>query len=189
MNKEETIIPVWLRDLYCTVWESPVYQLKGPLNEDELDASIKLENNDILFVRGDDVFKYVYENEDHKDSWITFVINSLPRLFVDNQSKLDCKEQIAIDNAIKQVPPRFKNIKEYDSIDLPKGVNLFQLIGNIHPYNIVYVPVSEFIRLIKENKPIKIRILGIDYIIQISYEQFDFWDSQQQRLLVRTSTV
>lgn len=190
MNLPESlsnIVPIWLRDVYATVQSQPLYFLEGPMIESpqseeavKFALTQKLESSN-LFLSGDNIFCYLNKNMTSNmcDHYITVVIHNLPDLYWSNKENI-FDETLEIDLAIKQPFPTFKDINEYRSvnqlINQSNPLVLYQLLGTISPYNVLHIPIRYFIESLNNKRPINISLDRIDTIIQLNYEQFDFWD-------------
>jgi len=180
--EQDTIIPLWLRDVYGKVNSSPIYEMQGALN---LDKGSEYQANELydaeqLFLKGDDLFAYIKDHPDVIKQNVTIVIKGLTNLFWERR-KLLPEEIQNLSNAINQPAPDFKNVAEYQSlrnIDSP----LYQLFGNITPYNMLYIPVRDFVNSINQNIPIQVKINGLGIIISLHYRDYDFWDPKTQML-------
>ncbi len=185
------IIPLWLRDVYATIRSRPLYYMEGPLIESsqtETDAKIALNTADFeasnLFISADNIFPYLNKNmnSDLCKHYITIVIHNLPDLYWSNRQNIS-QEILGVDLAFKQPYPKFKDINEYPSVKLTNPLVLYQLFGNITPYNVLHIPIRYFVESLNAKKPINISLSGINTIIQLNYEQFDFWDPISESLV------
>ena len=62
-------------------------------------------------------------------------------------------------------------------------VPMFQVYGNITPYDSVHIPVKYFLESINQKIPIIVELEGIGISIQFSYEEYDFWDPEKNRII------
>lgn len=194
INKEPLIIPIWLRDTYVRTQPDLLYELNG-FNEENRDTEIAaidslsqgITKSD-LFLSGGDVFIYLNRNLDHEvcSQTINIIIRNLHDLYWTNRDTLSEIQIRQLEIALKQPLPTFKNIFEYKSLDqLRNTINMpmFQLFGTITPFNVIYVPVIDFIESINKNEPIRAILPGTDIIIELHYQPYDFWDFDTNSLI------
>lgn len=188
------IIPVWLRDIYAKVEPYPLSDIEGL--EDVSEATEKLAALELqkllpqtsFFIRGSNLYSYLsrYIDSATCDYVITFVIVSLRDLYWNMRPNLTVQQQTVLDTTMNKNLPEFHNIFNYrllQDLGPEMPTYLFQLVGDITPFNVVHIPVRDFIMAINNKSPISILLPDIDIIIQLSYEHADFWDTQTQQLI------
>lgn len=187
LGSDVVIIPIWLRDTYAHVQSGPIYNLQGPLGEnltsgkeakDSLSKGIEESN---IFLSGADVFSYLNTriNKQLCNQTVTIVIRSLRDLYWDNRHSLPSDVLTELEIAMKEPLPTFKNMFEYKSMqNLSESIKLplYQLFGTITPFSVLHIPVSYFIEALNAKVPIQIVLENTNIIIQLDYEQYDFWD-------------
>jgi hypothetical protein len=187
-------IPLWLRDTYGRVQQTPLYYFQGPLreNNDTEEAAKKastqnMEESDI-FLSGKDIFAYLNRNKNRNicNGVVTVVVHSLRDLYWNARSTLPIGDIKQLELALSRPLPTFKNIFEYkslqtigESIDIP----LYQMFGTITPYSVLHIPVKDFIEMLNNKLPIRIRLDDTNIIIRLDYEQYDFWDPISKSLI------
>ena len=144
--KQEKIIPIFLSDLYGTINSSPIHDLVPWDNP-----------NQITFMKGDDIANFISANRSTtKNKIITFVIGGLIDVYWERRDMLSDEIEY-LKNAIFHPQPTF------DLLSRNAEMSLYEMDGNITPYNVIYITVDDFIK----SESIFIRIPGINIIIQI----------------------
>jgi hypothetical protein len=194
MSNSDPVIPVWLRDIYAKVEPYPLLDVEG-LEEVSKDteqlAALELQKllpKTSLFIRGSDLYSYLsrYITADMCNHVITFVIVSLRDLYWNMRLNLSIQQQAQLDMVMNKRAPQFQNIFDYPLLqDLGPEVptHLYQLIGDITPFNVVHVSVRDFINAVNNKLPIPVWLPELAIIIQLSYEEADFWDTQVGQLI------
>lgn len=190
-HREIVTIPIWIRDTYARVHSQPIYQLEGPLSEGILteeaaEQSLTSSSSD-LFLSGADVFSYLRRNMSNNcDSTITIVIHSLRDLYWNVRQLLPQSEVDLLYVAMSQPLPKFKNIFDYNGLQKYRDrypIPLYQLFGTITPFSVIHIPVSHFVDAMNAKQPLQIMLAGTGIVIQLAYEEYDFWDPETQSLI------
>lgn len=189
-----SIIPIWLRDTYARIQPTPIYNLYGPLRENvNTEEQAKelliqgIEKSEI-FLSGANVFGYLNRNLSKQicNQTVTIVIHSLRDLYWNNRHTLPQEVVTNLEVALRDPLPTFKNMFEYESIqNLSESINLtlYQLFGTITPFSVLHIPVSYFIEALNAKVPIQIALENTNIIIQLDYEQYDFWDTISESMV------
>lgn len=194
MSNVDPIIPLWLRDIYAKVEQYPISTREG-LEEVSRDTEAlaaaelqKLLPDTSLFIGGSDLYSYLsrYITNEMCDHVITFVITNLRDLYWNMRLNLSIEQQVQLDRAMNKSLPHFQNIFDYPSLqnlgpELP--THLFQLIGDITPFSVIHVPVRDFINAVNNKLPVLVWLPELAIIIQLSYQEADFWDTQVGQLI------
>lgn len=193
-NSNISIIPIWIRDTYAKIQPTPIYNLQGPLRENinsEIEAREALSQGiekSNLFLSGADVFGYLNRNINRElcDQTVTIVIHSLRDLYWNNKQTLPREIVSNLEIALRDPLPTFKNVFEYisiqnlsESLDLP----LYQMFGTITPFSVLHIPVTYFIEALNAKVPIQVALENTNIIIQLDYEQYDFWDTISESMV------
>lgn len=192
--QQPRVIPIWLRDTYARVQTGELFSFEGiheASKESEssaADSIIKGFSEPNFFIEGSNLFGYFDRslNSTVCNQTISIVIQGLRDLYWNNRDKLPVEEQRPLEIAMKQSPPSFHNIFNYKSLTRLRDqilVPMFQVYGNITPYDIVQVPVRHFLDSINKKIPIVVELEGIGIIIQFSYAEYDFWDPEEKRII------
>lgn len=147
--------------------------------------------NTNFFISGGDVFGYLNRHLDREicNYTVSIVIRGLRDLYWNNRLTLPRDEDVQLDNAMRQPLPSFKNIFDYDEINTIEGIDelidipVYQLFGTITPYSVIHIPVRHFIQSLNINAPIRVALADTNIIIQLDYQQFDFWDSKADSII------
>ena len=211
ISRSYPIIPLWLRDTYGRIQPEPIYNLEGPLEENRSSEeaayrshSRGISNSD-LFLNGGDIFGYINKNkslcinrsgsngpggpganEPGFNQVITIVIHSLRDLYWNYRAMLSPDQLVQLNMAMDEPLSTFKNIYDYKSLEKFRDMTdtpLYQMFGTITPYSVLYIPVRNFIETINNNEPIQIALDNIGIIIQLDYQQFDFWNFDTQSIV------
>lgn len=194
MSDTYPIIPVWLRDIYAKVEPYPLSSVEGLEEVSESTERLaamelqKLLPQTSLFIRGSELYSYLSRYIDLAmcDHVITFVIVSLRDLYWSMRLNLLPQQQAALDIAMNKRAPQFHNIFDYrllQNLGPEMPTFLFQLIGDITPFSVVHVSVRDFIVAVNNKSPIPVWLPDLGVIIQLSYQEADFWDEQTQQLI------
>ena len=192
-----TVIPIWLRDIYAKIEPYPLTNMDGAdtdivnSNETELMAMNELAKplpQTSFFIRGNEIYSYLtrYLNAATCNYTITFVIVSLRDLYWNQRQNLNTEQLTELDDAMNKSLPEFHSIFDYPSlsnIGSTMATSLFQLFGTITPFNVIHVPVRDFITAINKQAMIPVLLPELNIILQLSYEIADFWDVLSQQLI------
>jgi hypothetical protein len=210
---KEYIIPIWLRDTFGQVQQSPIYNLHGEYvesidTEDVAKALLirEISNRNVvqsdissfdvyqgsdsrLFLAGSDIFGDLVKNYANVSSCtqtVNIIIHSLRDLYWNNRHMLPAEEVKILEILMKFPLPKFKNIFDYDSLKSFRdtiGTPMYQLFGDITPFSVISIPVRHFIESINNNIPIQVQLSGTNIVIQLDYQPYDFWDFDSQSLV------
>ena len=127
-----------------------------------------------------DYIKGIYDGNE----FITFIIPGLREIYSANQKLLPSSEiTMFFESADKDVP-KFKNISEYSSIKMDKNdISLYQLMGDITPYDVLHISFKDFLSVIDSSKMFKFQLNSIKYNINIYYDSSDMYDPETDSIM------
>lgn len=169
---KESRVSLLLKDVYGTVSDKPVYIMPGLLEGDlaaeyVAEKSFSGQNGPALFVRGDEIYKHL-ERSGVKEGYVTIVVSGLPNIYSRNKEMLSQKDSVNLELAVLRPLASFKNIFKYDAIRPfaeNASMSLYQLFGDVTPFNIVYIPVADYKYFVENSVPVTVRLNAIDQII------------------------
>lgn len=162
--------------------ETDHLKLLATLSDDHLDKifdyNLFLNSTDILSVLRGKLVNY-------KNDYITIVSPDLFNIYLNNKNVLNNNDLLDVHKYMADDPPQFNNIVDYEQlidytgskeIESQLKTPIYQLIGEINPYNVLHISVPEFIRLIGNNKPIITNLRNTKLLVSLTYEAYDFYD-------------
>lgn len=168
MSKDEVeVLPIWLRDVFARIETTTVYKYNGLLEglDDELERNV-------VFIPADDIFSYCSKEKVYAGI-VTIAIPNLRDLYWNKRSLLSKEEINKLSIEMKEPPTKFRNI----------GSRIYELNGNVTPYDLIHIPVSYFIECLNRKVPIEIILNNTNTIIRLEYLDYDFWDKEYDKLL------
>lgn len=173
--------------------------------EDDIDERAKKIENKVnelyrnkepfnFFFKSNDIFKLLFDvfkgknQKKYCNYFITLVIPNLRNLYWDNRDQLPEEEVNLLKKYMKDPLPVFYNIYNYNSINNnPKknddGLIRYQLLGSINPYDVVIIPLINFIDYINNEKNIEIQLEKTNIIIYLPYHKYDLWDDSKNKII------
>lgn len=209
-NNQSQLIKIWLRDTYSQIHPTPIYDIEGfdpsisrsriypndnliylldnlKIHADKYSDDIFYPDSD-LFLNSSDIFGYLNKNIKHGvcDAYIIIVINNLRDIYWNNRHLLPQEELPALELSTEKYLPTFVNIFDYQALNeyaTSISTPIYQLYGDISPYNVVNIPVKYFIESINTNQSIKVKISDINTTIELNYEPYDFWSFANESIV------
>ncbi len=136
-----------------------------------------------LFTNASNVYIDSYNMLYKGDEIVTIIIPGLRDKFKAKKELLVSERNLFLDMLDCEIPT-FKNIFEYKSLEDEEGeIPLFQLIGDITPYDIISIELSQLIETINKKNPLIFLIESINLKIQIDYSESDFYDFESKYLI------
>lgn len=195
-------IPLWLRDTHAIILPQALNRLPGYKPDDvnrEIDALKSFNRimrgsdpfeDEYFFISSDNIVNYIYDNPstNYCDYIITFVIHSLRDLYWNKRYQLPRDAISDLEINIDKILPSFEDIFDYDTLQDQRErypIPLYQMTGTISSYNVVHMPVSQFIDYLNQSLPITNILSGINVMIGLHYEEQDFWNEKQGRLITQ----
>lgn len=174
---------LFMRDTYCIVSPKKImnwsgYKVDNSKSESYVVTNLKQNDTKSLFSPGNYALRD-YHNPEH---WITFIVPGLRQYYrkVDNKDPDFILQTMC---ASKEVP-FFKDISEYKLIGEDVTEVYYQLIGDITPYDVLHVKVSDLIK-IKRKGSIYFQIPNAVMDIELV---FDSTDNLNFEFMIKTST-
>lgn len=168
-------ISVYLRDTHATVQPHKITNWYGFDEKDkEILTSLSGATN---FIKGHKIFSFLSKNfsPDNANDIVNIVIPGLRSKYYSNRKFLSEEEQKILELFSNRPVPKFINVSG-EQTD-------FQLFGSITQYDVLHIPVADFIRTLNNKEPLLIKLDALDIIIELSYSRSDFWDSKSQQLI------
>ena len=193
-EREWKNIAIGLRDVFARFQKERIFNWYG--FEEISDESEEIANRTALgeengssnFIRGSDVFGYLWKNlrKEECGNVVNIVIPGLRNIYYKYRGYLTRDEQDLLEIVMKRPLPQFENIWDYPSLERyrsEKNISEYQLFGSITPYDVLHIPVVYFIEAINNKKPILSQLHPLEVIVNIVYSQSDFWDFEHQRII------
>lgn len=169
MDQKRKDVSFNINTVYCIISKKKVMNWCGYKRPDEEAESVVVEaltksDRSRLFMPGDQAFKSSRNGE-----WVTFIIPGLRQIYpeVDNKDRNYLLQTMCSGKEL----PTFYNIDEYGSIKGRQPDILYQLIGDITPYDVLHVRVEDLKDTMRFNLPD-----ANGSIITLRYERKPFID-------------
>ncbi|CAH6419054.1 Hypothetical protein HVR_LOCUS247 [uncultured virus] len=192
--QQDIIIPLRLEDLYARVQDNRIFNMfgyseVGEASEDSARKAILMESGGSrLFLNAANMFSYLYRNmgSDWCNKVINIVVPGLRNLYWKYRYLLHPNEQAILATCMEQQLPNFTDVYSYQSLKYYEeiaNIHEYQLIGTITPYDIVHIPIINYIDSLNNKQTIKVKLDNVNVFIYITYKDYDFWDNEYQALL------
>jgi len=196
---QRVIIAIWLRDAYIRISDRKDLSFLSALHgfpersfrsEEKAYNSVmhNLDNQD-FFVRGDNMSEELNRviSSTHCNAYITLTITGLRDVYYSNRHSLSPATLEKLNERMDQSLPTFMNVFDYDSLQDQReksDIPLYQLFGKITEFDVVHIPIVEFIDAINQERNIIVHLPENQNIeLQLAYEKYDLYDISQQRLI------
>ena len=167
ISRNTEVLPLWLRDVFGRIEKIPVYEYRGLL--DGIDDE---QVNNSIFISADDIFAYCSKQKLYT-GMLVIAIPNLRDLYWNKRKLLSVEEVNKLSIEMEEPPTRFRDI----------GSGMYQLFGNITPYDIIHIPVSYFIECLNRKVSIEVMLNNTNTTIRLDYLQHDFWDVEEEQLI------
>lgn len=195
-DPQTVIIPINLRDVYARVQKHIINNWHGFSNvsnftqEAAYNTVYNLPSGSKHFIQASDAYGYISKYHSYNcDQIVNIIIPNLRNIYYNNRKKLSESEQDLLEFSMKEDLPQFYNIYEYkllSNLKYDQDLNIrkeYQLFGTITPYDVINVPLVNFINFINNGTPIQVQLYPLNIIISLTYETYDFWDFTTQKLI------
>jgi hypothetical protein len=195
-----TTIPVWLRNTYCRIDNKEIFEVEGYSKGNKKYKKKALESierefsdgeGDIFtadsnfYISGGDIYNYLYDKKGC-GAIITLVIVGLKNLYWNHREQLDENEKSELSGYMTHELPSFKDIFDYKNVEKYNTLidyPVYQLFGEITPYDVLHITVDDFINIINSSAFIEVPLVDTDVVIRLDYEAFDFYNFREERLI------
>jgi len=146
------------------------YVLINKFKLDSIDPNL----NSYLFLRGNDLPRYIKENnyKVSNNDIISIIDTNMNSIYWNNRELLSITDLENLTDYMKQPPIEFNRL----DIDL-SNIQMYSVNNNIIDYNISYITVKDFIKDINSNNPVIIKLPKINITIEFQYELYDFYNN------------
>lgn len=175
-------ISIRISDVYAHIGKNKIVNWWGYGSPNSNSQSDLINGKSSLFVKGNNLLSELRINKNNY--LISFVVPGLRILFNSSKYLLSSEEQLLLDISSKRDLPSFFDVGDYDDVSTDKLYTTFQLMGSITPYDILSLPVKEFKRRINSRIPILFTLEETNVNVEITFENYDFWDESQKRLVL-----
>lgn len=175
IQQEVANFPLGLSETYAHVGPNKIFNILSESASENL-------LNTTLFRQGSRIMTYLYRNlHNHCNDYITLVIPNLRNLYFNNRRLFDLDDQIKLDLAMDKKLPTFDDISNNPTKN--NGSYEYKLKGDITEFDVLHIPVIEYVELINNEFPLEFILSPTNIVITLTYEPSDFWDIEYQKIL------
>lgn len=139
-----------------------------------------------LFEGASNIYLDVSKGQYDGDEIVNLIIPGLRDIYKEHRHHLQDDERLYLDAMSKEVPT-FKNISEYNSIKYNDDITLYQFFGDITPYDVIHIPLKQFIEIINSNEMFLVELYPIKFMLKITYDKSDFYDVEKGEIITNVA--
>lgn len=137
--------------------------------------------NSTLFIRGNDIPRYIKENN-HKmiNNYVISIVDpNLNNVYWNNRDQLSITDLDNLNDYMKEPIIEFNLLS---AVDTENSIPYYQLSSNNIDYNVLYIPVRDFVKAINSNEPIKIKLPKLNINVEYTYELYDLYNKLTHKI-------
>jgi hypothetical protein len=136
----------------------------------------KLDNksSDFLFIKGNDLPRYIKENNDKisNDDIISILDLNINNIYWNNRELLTITD---LENLTEYMKEQLIELQSLDND--PSKVQTYSLnSSNNITYNVIYIRVKDFVNYLRDNKSVIVKFPKVEIYIEYQYEPYDFYN-------------